>query len=93
MASLLAHGVRLPLVLGNAGVDGPVFSPSAPVVEVSSSQGGNFVLDNVRADGSLEHLREGVSLLAGLAIGSDDGDNRPARHFVCCAGFLGLVPS
>lgn len=43
------------------------------------------ILDDVRADGGLEHLREGVSLLAGLAIGGDNGDNRPARH-LCCAG-------
>lgn len=44
------------------------------------------VLDNVRADGGLEHLREGVRLLAGLAIGGDDGNNRPARHLCCARG-------
>jgi len=65
MASLLAHSIWLPLVLGHASVDGSV--------AISANTLSNFmhilILDNVRADWGLEHLWERVCGAAGRAIG------------------------
>ena len=57
---------------------------------------GESVLDDIRADWRLEDIWQRVRLVAGGAIGTDDGDGRSARHFrrcgVCrCGCLLGLV--
>jgi hypothetical protein len=53
VTSVLSYGVRLALVLGHAGVDVPVRELAHILVSASSVCGdvGEFVLDNVRADG------------------------------------------
>ena len=71
VTGLLAHGVRLALVLGHAGVN---------------------LLDDVRADRAGEDGGEGMGVLGRLAIGADDRDGGPGRHFfeirrwVICGG-------
>jgi len=85
VTSVLSYGVRLALVLGHAGVDVPVrvlahilYSALLRVCGV-----GVFVLDNVRADGRLEDIGQGVGVLAGSTIGANDRDGR-TRHLDNC---------
>jgi hypothetical protein len=42
------------------------------------------ILDDIRANWGLEDIWQRVSLVAGGAIGTNDGDDRSARHF--CGG-------
>ena len=86
MTSVLSYGVRLALVLGHAGVDVPV-RVLAHILFLSAScvcgDVGEFVLDNVRADGRLEDIGQGVGVLAGSPIGANDRDGR-TRHLDNC---------
>lgn len=84
VTSLLAHGVRLTLVLGHASVDSPVrILAIIPIFISASCVGiGEIVLDNVGADGRLEDIGQGVGVLAGSTIGANDRDGR-TRHLVC----------
>lgn len=54
-----------------------------PSFRASSVVVGDFVLDNVRADGRLEDIGQRVGVLAGSTIGANDRDGR-ARHLVSC---------
>ena len=85
MTSVLSYGVRLALVLGHAGVDVPVRVLAHILFSASCVYGGvgEFVLDNVRADGRLEDIGQGVGVLAGSPIGANDRDSR-ARHLEYC---------
>jgi hypothetical protein len=85
VTSVLSYGVRLALVLGHAGVDVPVRVLAHILVSASSVCGdvGEFVLDNVRADGRLEDIGQGVGVLAGSPIGANDRDSR-TRHLDNC---------
>ena len=88
MTSLLAHSVRLTLVLGHASVDRPVrvlaiirifsFPPRGRCV-------GEIVLDNVGTDGRLEDIGQRVGVLAGSTIGANDRDGG-TRHLVRLCG-------
>ena len=84
VTSVLSYGVRLALVLGHAGVDVPVRVLAHILHSASCVCGGvgDFVLDNVRADGRLEDIGQGVGVLAGSPIGANDRDSR-ARHLYC----------
>jgi hypothetical protein len=66
VTSVLSYGVRLALVLGHAGVDVPVRVLAHILFSASCVCGGvgDFVLDNVRADGRLEDIGQGVGVLA-----------------------------
>lgn len=83
MTSVLSYGVRLTLVLGHAGVDSPVRVLAIVVLLASSVGVGDFVLDNVRADGRLEDIGQRVGVLAGSTIGANDRNGR-TRHLVSC---------
>jgi hypothetical protein len=85
VTSVLSYGVRLALVLGHAGVDVPVRVLAHILFSASSVRGGvgEFVLDNVRADGRLEDIGQGVGVLAGSPIGANDRDSR-TRHLDNC---------
>jgi hypothetical protein len=85
VTSVLSYGVRLALVLGHAGVDVPVRILAHILFSASCVRGdvGDFVLDNVRADGRLEDIGQGVGVLAGSPIGANDRDSR-ARHLDNC---------
>ena len=85
MTSVLSYGVRLALVLGHAGVDVPVRVLAHILISASCVCGGvgEFVLDNVRADGRLEDIGQGVGVLAGSPIGANDRDSR-TRHLDNC---------
>lgn len=88
VASLLAHSVRLALVLGHAGVDGPA-RMLAMILRFVVDAAGLCVLDNIRADRGLEDVREGEGVAASGAIGAVDGHGRAGRH-VCCVVSIGL---
>jgi hypothetical protein len=85
VTSVLSYGVRLALVLGHAGVDVPVRVLAHILFSASCVCGGvgDFVLDNVRADGRLEDIGQGVGVLAGSPIGANDRDSR-TRHLDNC---------
>ena len=85
MTSVLSYGVRLALVLGHAGVDVPVRVLAHILISASCVCGGvgEFVLDNVRADGRLEDIGQGVGVLAGSPIGANDRNSR-TRHLDNC---------
>ena len=89
MASLLAHGVRLPLVLGHASVHAPA---AALAMSHLRRLVCIFVLDNVRADGRLEDIGERVGVLAGRPIGAVDSDGR-TRHRCCCVVSCFVTPT
>ena len=87
VASLLAHGVRLPLVLGHASVHHPVL----PLAIYSTSLVRIRILDDVRADGRTEDIGQRVAVGAGRAIGAVNRDGR-AAHLVgvgVMSGFVG----
>jgi hypothetical protein len=46
-------------------------------------------VDDIRADGGLEDLREGVGIVGGSAIGADDGNGRPAHLYGVVAAVAG----
>ena len=78
MTRLLAHSIRLPLVLRHASVNRPtIMSVHLFLLDCL----GMSILHNVRADWRLEDGGQRVRVLAGLSIAPVDGDGRSARHF------------
>jgi hypothetical protein len=88
MASLLAHGIWLTLILGHSGVDGlddigsdgreehlynpNQFNPPQCPIPSSSSINGSLL--------SVSYLWERVSRTTGRAIGGQDADSRTGSH-------------
>lgn len=87
MTSLLAHSVRLTLVLGHASVDRPVrILAIIRIFRFHLEVGvGEVVLDNVGTDGRLEDIGQRVGVLAGSTIGANDRDGG-TRHLVRLCG-------
>lgn len=95
--SLLAHSVRLSLVLRHTGVDLPVIQPSAQILSFRSypkvvipkanrsscvEKQSLHILDDIRTDGSGENSRQRGSGPGGLALAGGDRDGRTRGH--CC---------
>jgi hypothetical protein len=77
MAGLFAHGVGLTFVLGHSSVDNPIL-----MLDIGSSVNAQCnVLDDIWANWHTEDTRKRVSLVRGLAIDTNDGNSRSARHF------------
>jgi len=75
VTGFFAHSIWLSLVLCHSGVD----APSNKSV-LSSLDHWVAILDDVGADGRLEHRRERVSLSTGLALCRSNRDSRTRRH-------------